>query len=56
MATKKQTEEVKTEYPSGFYQSMEIAVCPTCGEKLRTRTDGQPLCPIAKEECDRNVE
>jgi hypothetical protein len=42
-------------YPTEYYKAAGIAYCQTCGEKLRTKSDGAPLCPIAQPDCDRNV-
>lgn len=41
-------------YPTDRYVAGGVPYCQTCGEKLRTGLNGEPICPIADHECERN--
>lgn len=42
-------------YPTEFYKTSGIPFCEACGEKLRNRLDGSPICPEKRKDCPRTV-
>jgi hypothetical protein len=41
-------------YQTDRFIALGIPYCRTCGEQFRTGMHGEPLCPLAKTDCDRH--
>lgn len=53
--TQEPTTEETIVFPTDFYRGAGIPFCDVCGEQLRTDTEGKPICPIKKDDCERNT-
>lgn len=52
-AASEEVAEPKYLYPTEFFKQNGIPYCETCGASHQYGLYGEPVCPIAKKDCDR---